>query len=348
MVIKDTGNVGIGTTNPQAKLHVNTPNEKFIGTNADYVANSAGSGVLITTGASTGNTYSQIYAFQSGNTAYANLVVPGGNVGIGTTSPTEKLVVQDGKVLAGHTNTRGYGFHDLSNYSYTANTGRLSLVTNGVEAVSIDANQNVGIGLTNPADRLDLYDSDDNVGMYFHTATSGTGGGNGLRVGQNNANAFVWNYEATPLSLATGGTARLIINATGGIRFSTGYGAGTLVTDASGNITVSSGGGAGGPYLPLSAGIGNKITGGLYWATTGTTSYTYSDADAQGLYIETVGSTAALSDMRFQARAAGAGNYSYVKIRPSVQDIQLGTNNSLGLTINSSNQGIFPNNVARS
>ena len=110
---------------------------------------------------------------------------------------------------------------------------------------------NVGIGLTNPADRLDLYDSDDNVGMYFHTATSGTGGGNGLRVGQNNANAFVWNYEATPMSLATSGTARLTINATGGIRFNTGYGAGTLVTDASGNITVSSGGGAGGPYLPV-------------------------------------------------------------------------------------------------
>jgi hypothetical protein len=122
---------------------------------------------------------------------------------------------------------------------------------NGADLYYGGSSGNVGIGLTNPADRLDLYDSDDNVGMYFHTATSGTGGGNGLRVGQNNANAFVWNYEATPLSLATGGTARLIINATGGIRFSTGYGAGTLVTDASGNITVSSGGGAGGPYLPV-------------------------------------------------------------------------------------------------
>ena len=123
---------------------------------------------------------------------------------------------------------------------------------------------NVGIGLTNPVDRLDLYDSDDNVGMYFHTATSGTGGGNGLRVGQNNANAFVWNYEATPLSLATSGTARLTINATGGIRFNTGYGAGTLVTDASGNITVSSGGGAGGPYLPLSAGSSYPLTDTLF------------------------------------------------------------------------------------
>jgi len=132
------------------------------------------------------------------------------------------------------------------------------------EAMRINASGNVGIGTTSPKDRLDLYDADDNVGIYFHTATSGIGGGDGLRVGQNNANAFVWNYEATPLTLATSGIARLTINATGGIRFNTGYGAGTLVTDASGNITVSSGGGAGGPYLPLSAGSSYPLTGILY------------------------------------------------------------------------------------
>ena len=93
-ILKASGHVGIGTTSPTAKLQVNTSSTtKFLGTNADYVPNSTGSGVLITTGASTGNTYSQIYAFQSGNTAYANLVVPGGNVGIGTTSPGAKLEV---------------------------------------------------------------------------------------------------------------------------------------------------------------------------------------------------------------------------------------------------------------
>jgi hypothetical protein len=84
--------VGIGTTIPNAKLHVNASGTaKFIGTNADYIAGSTGSGVLISTGASTGNTYSQIYAFQSGNTAYADLVVPGGNVGIGANTPSVSL-----------------------------------------------------------------------------------------------------------------------------------------------------------------------------------------------------------------------------------------------------------------
>ena len=217
-------------------------------------------------------------------TTYNLAIQPnGGNVGIGTASPIGKLEVRSSVVrtsvnggadelvlqnagysgmtiLSSNTTAAQIHFGDdaMTNtgmIQYWNSTNSMTFSTNGgSERMRINSAGNVGIGLTNPADRLDLYDSDDNVGMYFHTATSGTGAGNGLRVGQNNANAFVWNYEATPLSLATGGTARLTINATGGIRFNTGYGAGTLVTDASGNITVSSGGGAGGPYLPLAGG----------------------------------------------------------------------------------------------
>ena len=84
-----------------------------------------------------------------------------------------------------------------------------------------------------------------------------------------------------------------------------------------------------------------KIDGSFKWATTNATSYTYSNADTQGLYIETVGNTAALSDMRFQARAAGTGSYSYIKIKPSNQSILLGTNGADRLTINSSGNATF-------
>ena len=159
-----------------------------------------------------------------------------GNVGIGVTSPTARLHVQgaanDGLAImgVGTTATRGFLGLDASNH------GQMQVISSaaggGALIKSIGNSYlnggNVGIGTTSPVDKLDLFDANDNVGIYFHTATSGTGGGDGLRVGQNNANAFVWNYEATPLSLATGGTARLTINATGGIRFNTGYGAGTL------------------------------------------------------------------------------------------------------------------------
>ncbi len=59
------------------------------------------------------------------------------------------------------------------------------------------------------------------------------------------------------------GVPILDVNSDGTIQFSD-LSAGTLVTDANGNISVSSGGGAGGPYLPLSAGSGERVTGDLY------------------------------------------------------------------------------------
>jgi hypothetical protein len=93
--INSSGNVGIGTTSPRGALHVQSSSTKILLSNTDYNnSTSTGSGTIITTGATSGNTYSMIYGFKSGNTAYADLVVPGGNVGIGTTIPTEKLDVE--------------------------------------------------------------------------------------------------------------------------------------------------------------------------------------------------------------------------------------------------------------
>ena len=88
------------------------------------------------------------------------------------------------------------------------------------------------------------------------------------------------------------------------------------------------------------------IDGSFKWATTNATSFTYSNADASGLYIETVGSTAALSDMRFQARAAGTGNYSSIKIKPSNQSIVLNTNGTTALTLDTSQDATFTGNVS--
>ena len=290
MRITAGGNVGIGTTSPAAGLQVakggtTIPVAGSSTASAVFGNSTSDDNYGVAIGAnSSGVGYISSQRTDGTATTYNLAIQPnGGNVGIGTASPIGKLEVRSSVVrtsvnggadelvlqnagysgmtiLSSNTTAAQIHFGDdaMTNtgmIQYWNSTNSMTFSTNGgSERMRINSAGNVGIGLTNPADRLDLYDSDDNVGMYFHTATSGTGAGNGLRVGQNNANAFVWNYEATPLSLATGGTARLTINATGGIRFNTGYGAGTLVTDASGNITVSSGGGAGGPYLPLAGG----------------------------------------------------------------------------------------------
>ncbi|HBB56589.1 TPA: hypothetical protein DCZ57_00960 [Patescibacteria group bacterium] len=98
MRIDELGNVGIGTTAPGSPLTVKNPsgvNTAFQIWNNDYVGGSAGSGMYMGLGATSGSTYFQIQPFMVGNTQYGNLVLNpgGGNVGIGTTSPYAKLSV---------------------------------------------------------------------------------------------------------------------------------------------------------------------------------------------------------------------------------------------------------------
>jgi hypothetical protein len=108
--ITSNGNVGIGTTAPDAKLAVGAPAGTSFAISAvtdaagprglaiytqDYVFGSAGSNIQMGLGAGTGDTYAMIRAYKTGKTAYAPLILQdlGGNVGIGTTSPQVTLDV---------------------------------------------------------------------------------------------------------------------------------------------------------------------------------------------------------------------------------------------------------------
>lgn len=102
-ICNNNGNFGIGTSAPSSKLDVRGTSgsielARFF--NSDYTTG-IGSGLKITGGAASGDTYMHLQAYDAGATSTNNLVLQnaGGNVGIGTTNPDSKLTV-NGKIKA--------------------------------------------------------------------------------------------------------------------------------------------------------------------------------------------------------------------------------------------------------
>lgn len=170
------GNVGIGTNNPMAKLHL---------TGSMIIANGTqGAGKILTSDASGNATWATPTGIGSGssagNTPYwngaswitnsSNIFNDGGNIGIGTNSPSAKLSVNGnvkiddgtqgtGKVLTSDANGLASWATPpgIASGTSTGNT----LYWNGTTWVSNSSNifnngGNVGIGLNNPSNKLSV------------------------------------------------------------------------------------------------------------------------------------------------------------------------------------------------
>jgi hypothetical protein len=169
ITVKSTGNVGIGASNPGAKLHVVGPGR---------FDNSASTSVRLHINNSGSNDYASIYADTA--SAYKNLIInpSGGNVGIGTTNPTTDvtkfgsgaggLSVAGGQPVVTVRSTAnaqyvGY-FGQVSTNTYLGAIGGGDLLiqtgTGGTEKMRITSAGNVGIG-TAPATwaKLDILGS---------------------------------------------------------------------------------------------------------------------------------------------------------------------------------------------
>jgi hypothetical protein len=191
MRITSAGNVGIGTTTPGTRLDVlgGTANSAI----AQFSGAVSGRGLKIST-FSTGTTDAGVI-LDAQTTSQANLafatngseamrITNAGNVGIGTTSPSQKLTVRHGNIGL-ESNSYGntgliqmFGTDGLEKfqqglttggdaYLYTFSGNNLILYTNnGSERMRITSGGNVGIGTTSPQSKLQIGDS--------YIATSGT------------------------------------------------------------------------------------------------------------------------------------------------------------------------------
>lgn len=172
--IFDNGtNVGIGTTSPATDLQISRAGSSTIRlTNTNNTTN-VELGIATALGFVGTNTDNS-FAINTNNTERLR-VTNTGNVGIGTTSPTQKLTVSGQSILLENgTNDVNY-ITGISGYgmSLTYATGLLRLRTNNVDRLNITNSGDVGIGTASPATRLHLLGAGTEMRIESNTSSDG-------------------------------------------------------------------------------------------------------------------------------------------------------------------------------
>jgi hypothetical protein len=214
LTINTSGNVGIGTTSPSAKLDVNQTSAGAIVDNIT-VQNSSNTtateaGIFFAPTTATGNIRgARITGIQEdGNNAiglkfYTGLgatisermrITSGGNVGIGTTSPAEILHLQSSQPVIRLTKT---GVINWYAGNVTGNNYTIYPDSNNTSAFNITSSGNVGIGTISPIGRLHVVDA----ANFFVASFTGGGSANSLALGTAEGTPSIAGYSSGGASI---------------------------------------------------------------------------------------------------------------------------------------------------
>ena len=178
MRLDTSGNLGIGTASPSDKLHVvgtalitgNTGVGSAAGANGRLFAYANDATLPTFNARQDGAGPIQVW-FAGG--AEVGRFTTGGNLGIGTASPTTRLQVNGGYISQSDGTVTTYMGSDGTGSLFGTITNQyLRFVTNNTERMRLDASGNLGIGTASPVGRLALGGSPGQVGFNAGSLSS--------------------------------------------------------------------------------------------------------------------------------------------------------------------------------
>jgi len=220
LFVSSAGNVGIGTSSPDAPLHI-------IG-NDGVQFNRSGqtNGFIIRPNAS-----SDGIRFTQGGTGDRMTINSSGNVGIGTSSPTNSLSVYSASGSANINLTRAGTSESLQigTYYINANGNDLGLTTigshpitfktNNAERMRIDSSGRVGIGTSSPNRDLHISGGASDVAFGITNSASGTSASDGFSITVENPtpDVSIRQRENANMKFLTNNTERMRIDSSGNV-----------------------------------------------------------------------------------------------------------------------------------
>jgi len=264
MRITNAGNVGIGTTTPDAKLHIvdtvgaNTAKDIIIGSTIDSFPNDVAK-IQVQRDGSLGQGWNFITTDETGATSEAMRIATTGNVGIGETAPHAKLDVVKYGPTAGTDGGIALGYNTWQIRDGGPTDGDYSLridrrvSANWYTAFAIDRNSgNVGIGTDTPVTSLDVrgeisinYAATHGLRFYNEDRNNWSSIGNNIATGSGAAN-LVLRDSTGEVARITGGNV--------GIGTADQFGSGAKVVGIANATTVPTTNPTGGGVLYVEGG----------------------------------------------------------------------------------------------
>jgi hypothetical protein len=150
------GNVGIGGAPLTGATKMMIQSDDASAPPQQFRIQGADANKRLLIGYNTTSNYAALQSYSAATTTSPLLLNPsGGNVGIGTNSPTSKLDVTGGIKATG---TDGFTFNtgDMDGGLFSPADGVITVRTNNSERLRVDSGGNVGIGTTSPTEKLEV------------------------------------------------------------------------------------------------------------------------------------------------------------------------------------------------